>query len=560
MKRLLYLTLSLLTGLFLSSCEQKRPEEEDFLVLYTTQMFGNLLPWDFYTDTTKEVSLANFMSLVREQRAVYGDRLIVLDNGNMHTRGLINLYDQYIDTVSEPHSFRAQRFIGYDAVSVGHSDMRIQDVFACVRHDSTACPPTICANLFDRRTGGTFFRSCVCLERKGIRVLIFSLVDEGADFWTPRLAHPDVECREMVSAIRDQIMELRHCYKPDIIIGMVSSDRDIELQKNIPGVDLVISNGDDSQSRNQAGMIRINLMRDEHSDKYHKHCFSTTIDLQQYEPDPEYCEYFAKDIQQMREKYNEKVGSLADNIYTHYGLFSGHDYYRDILHQAQLWAVQDADVSFTNMVNPDDTLPAGGVDMKTICRIFNHENLLVKFQMTGDEIVRTLEDFYGMQYNTMSSPKDPLLAQLHDNKGHLRWKPNGKPHLNAQPSHFCSAAGLHYTVDLRRPIGQRIHVDKLRNGRTMHPDSLYTVVTNSYLASKLETLPLLGWNHFEIQRRLEPFDMPNMRYILYRYFSDVPNAYTPTPPEEGDCNFLPDDWWREAKARELMDYLSSVTQ
>ena len=550
MRRLTYILI--LLEVLLTSCN--RPDEVDFLVLYTTQLYGNLLPWDFKNDTIEEVTAANFMTLVNEQRAIYGDRCIVLDVGNMHTRGLANFYWHYIDTLSEPLSFKAQRYIGYDAVAMGHSDMRLAEPFIAQHHNPAKYPPTICTNLFDRRTGETFFTPWVCLERQGIKVAIFSLVDEDADFWTPQLGHPDAECKEMIECMRTQILKLRHECKPDLVIGLVSSPRDpkeLRLQEQIPGIDLVI--GIDlagSASRNYAGMVRMKLTRDEKTDSYSMKPFTVAVDLSQYEVDPDYTEFFADDIATIRARYKEEFGKLDDDIITSYGIYSSHDYYRDILHQAQLY-YSGADISFANIANADKVIPAGSINISKIGDLFSHENVLVQFKATGQEIKNIIESFYAQQYNRMTSPQDPLLALRHDKKGHQMWNSKGQPYLNVPPARFTSCSGMYYTVDLRRTPGDRVFIHSLHNGKPYHPDSTYSVATNSYIASGFEHLPYLGWDKYEIRRRFIDFQMPNIVYVIYKYFHDCPGAYTPT--KKNTCDFIPEDWWREAKSRELQN-------
>lgn len=525
------------------------------MVLYTTQTYGNLLPWDFKNDTVDDVSLANFMSLVKEQRAIFGDRCIVLDNGNMHTRGLANFYWHYIDTVCEPLSFKAQRFIGYDAVAMGHSDLRLHESFHADRHDTLACPPTICANIYDRRTGQTFFRPWVCLERSGIKIAIFSLVDEEGDGWTPQLGHPDAECHEMVSSLREQILLMRHQCKPDVVIGLICTPRkleDLKIKEQIPGIDYLIGIDLNVKGPNQdyAGLTRLHLSLDKRTDTYSKQFFSSSIDLSQYEIDPDYTAYFAKDIDSLRKKYNEQYGNIPDKIITSYGIYSSHDYYRDIFHQAHLW-FSGADISLANIARADMTIDPGPVDISKLTDIFNHENLLVTFKATGDEVKRILEAFYSQQYNRMSSPKDSLLALLHDKKGHQMWNIKGQPYLNVAPARFTSGSGIYYTVDLRRAQGDRVTIHHLHNGKPYHPDSTYSVVTNSYIASGFEFLPYLDWDKNEIRRRFLTYDMPNILFVLYKYFQDCPDAYTPS--KQNNCDFIPEEWWREAKDREVRE-------
>lgn len=537
----------------LTSCS--RPDEVDFMVLYTTQLYGNVLPWDFKEDTVNQVSVANFMSLVKEQRSIYGDKCIVLDNGNMLTRGLTNFYWRYIDTLSEPVTYKVQRYVGYDAIAMGQSDLRLTEPFLALHHDTVDCPPTICTNLFDRRTGETFFRPWVCIEREGIRIAVFSLVDEDADGWTPQLGHPSAYCKEMISCMRDQVMKMRHDCHPDLVLGLVSSPRELDelkLQEQIPGIDYVIGLElpERVNARLSAGMLRIHMSRNVKTDTYTKKPFSVSVDLSQYEIDPDFADFFRPEIEKMRTKYQEEFGNIPEEITTSYGIYSSHDYYRDLLNQANLW-YSGADISLSNIANPNISVAPGPVNISKIYDLFNHENVLVTFQAKGHEVKKILESFYAQQYNQMSSPNDPLLAMLHDKKGHRMWNKDGQPYLNIPPSRFTSASGIYYTVDLRYAPGNRITIHSLKNGKVFHPDSTYTVTSNSYIASGFEYLPNLGWDKSEILSRMTDYSMPSVLYVVYKYFKECPSAYTPSFDQT--CDFVPEDWWRQAKAREQQE-------
>lgn len=557
MKKIAYILIFICT--LFSGCSQ-RPDEIDFMVVYTSEMYGNVLHWDFKTDTTAKVSLANFMSLVKEQRSIYDDRCIVLDIGNMHTRGLTNLYWRYIDTICEPLTYKAQRYIGYDAVAIGHSDIRLSEPFEAVRHDTTLCPPTICMNIIDQRTGQPCFRPWICLERQGIRIAIFSLVDEDADGWTPILGSRDATCVDMVESMREQILNMRHQCKPDLVIGLVSSPKEIDelnLQAQIPGIDYLIGIklSEDPNIRNNqyAGMVTIKMKRDTHTDSYSKQFFNVAVDMSQYEIDHEFSAYFEPDVNLIREEYKKEFGILPDDIFVPYGLYSPHDYYRDILNQAQLW-YSGADVSLTNIANASNNryIEAGPVSIRRVCDIFTHENLLVTFYVKGHELKDIIESFYGPQYNKMTSINDHLIALGHDKKGHQRWDEQGRPYLNVPASRYATFAGVQYIVDLRRGPGDRVNISGFRNGKTFHPDSVYTITTNSYLAAGMgntQYVPYLKWQPKEIRNRFVNNELPNLIYVLYKYFKDCDGAYTHTT--DFDCDFVPVEWWNAAKKREI---------
>jgi len=84
---------------------------------------------------------------------------------------------------------------------------------------------------------------------------------------------------------------------------------------------------------------------------------------------------------------------------------------------------------------------------------------------------------YGIWVNTMVSPSDHLLL-LNDNykedqqrMGFLNYTFN-----------FDSAAGIDYEVDVTKPVGMKIRILKLSDGRPFDENSWYKVAMNSYRA------------------------------------------------------------------------------
>ena len=550
-RRFTHKLLAFITAMtmMLSCSQQYRPDEAEFSVLYTTQMYGNLLAWSMQHDTINPVSLANFSSLVKEQRELYGDHCIVLDNGNLLTRRPINFVSLCIDTVSEPIAYQVQRFIGYDAVAVGNSDLRVAELFYARHHDTISTPPVICANLYNDVTGQHFFRPWICIERQGIRFAIFSLVDEEGDSWIARIAHPDASCKEMSASIISQYMEMRRQCNPDVIIGMVNSPRQLHLMQQLPHLDYVIEQeyGPGIDNRSHAGMIRFTLTKDDETNTYTKQIRTTVIDLSQYEIDPAFDEHFAPAVSEMRKFYYEQFGYLHDTIRASEGLYTPYDNYRDILNQAQLW-YSGADVSLTNIANYDCQLMPGPMDLRKIIDIFNHENVMVQFIVRGYELKRLLESYSALQFATMKSADDPLLALRLDKKGHQMWNVSGQPYLKGIPALYTTTTGVHYTMDLRRQPGDRISIGRFSNGRSFHPDSLYTVVTSSFLASRLHELEFLDWSPTDIRRHRVEDDCPNIQYVLYKYFKEYPGAYTPDTTRY--VSIEPVSWWRNAMQRE----------
>ena len=150
--KILTLVIAMLT---LVSCQNN---EIDISIIYTTDVFGFIYPYDYQTDNNSRTSLAHFMTLVKEQRQIYGDdHCLVLDNGNKATGQSSSFYYNFVDTKNEPICYKAERMINYDACGVGFRDTEISSFIHHSRYSPERQPPYICANLIDIKTGKPLF-------------------------------------------------------------------------------------------------------------------------------------------------------------------------------------------------------------------------------------------------------------------------------------------------------------------------------------------------------------------------------------------------------------------
>lgn len=538
--------------LFFYLNKENRPKETDIVILYTDRVKGQILPWDFIQDTIAQSSLSNFSTFAKEQRALYGERCLSFDLGNTMHNGIPNIYYEHIDTISEPVSFKINRYIDYDAILIGFTEYSLDEFFSNKRHDPSVCAPIICANMRNKKTGKNIFEPAWFTVRNGIRILAIGFTEDENSNWSSRLMPDSIEITDVIDAARYQIIDLRSKYNPDLTIALTSGTNISNIAEKIPGIDVAISSSK-KDNRIGCGMVRVHMSKLADTDTYSKRVFYARINLSQYAEDEEMEATFRSEMDTIRSFSNHGFANLNEELYSYYGMYSPHDYYRDMLNQALLWK-SDADVSIANLVTPEIEIKESCMTLRTAYGLYPHNNIQVFFKMTGEEIRRLLDYGSWLQYNIIRTGKETLLRRRNDNLGHEMWSRDGRQYLMSNPRNFIVADGLHYTIDISKGPTHRVTIHDLKNGKPYHPDSTYIVTTNSFIgADAVGYLSRgLGWTTDEFDKRIIKGSRINMVYVLFRYFQECPDAYTPTT--DWACNIEPNAWWRNAKNTERQEH------
>ena len=566
-----------------SSCSEGKPDSTELVVLFTTDVYGFILPYDFQTNDSTRAGVANFATLVKEQRAIYGDRCIVLDNGNKLPGGPASFYYNIVDTLSEPLCYRGERLIGYDAVNLGNRDPEVSECFKNQRHDPSTLPPVLCANLIDTRTGEPYLKPYEILDRDGLKIAIIGFVSPLLTSWLSTSEWNFLEPQDMIESATYWMKEIQQKHKPDVVIALCSCNinydlygRTMDTYKNpnggipigirVPGFDLVLmgcgrdrtvieSTNDagkhvtfiqSGRSNTHVGQARIQLDKQKDG-TYQKRIFATTLDLKQFQPDEEFCRALQPAHDSIYSWFNNPVGFLCDSVIGEKGLY-GPDFYRDLLNSAQLWW-SGADISFAPLLMPDSHLESGPLSMKSIFRLYPFEHEPKMLRMNGEDVRRFLEWSISLQYETMKSAKDQMIRLKKDPHGHIIYREDGAPLLANDPTYFTAAGGIHYTVNLRKPQGQRVEITTMTDGTPFDPRKEYTVILNSYQfhdGGKYIS-EALRWDDITLSMHEVPTPFTSMRQVMFEYVQHIDTIRFSYRYEWG---FEPKMWWVEAKLRE----------
>lgn len=467
-------------------------------VLETTDVHGNIFPYDYFRGRDDERGLLKIAALVKEKRAE-NPNTILLDCGDLiQGSPLTFLYNQKNTDVPNP-MILALNEMRYDAFAVGNHDIEQgKPVFDRCREESEF--PWLAANCV-REDGKTYFDPYVVLEVGGVRIGILGMCTPGVPLWVNEDLYPGMEFRDMVDTAEKWVPILLKEEKVDLLIGLfhaginVEYDREVAARQGVPPPNaaglvaeacpqfdviltghahqLIPSNRHPEDEINgvkilQAGRWAFNLgIVDVVIKEADGRWVVSSIDVrnENVEGTPPDGELQAK-LLPYHEKtltYTEQVvGELEVPLSGRTALVDDTPLL-DLVNRVQQWA-SGADISFASCFNTYLSIPAGGITVRDIYGIYRYENFLSKVEMTGRQIDSYLE--YSANYFARY-PFDS--GQLYDDN--IR-------HYNVE-----AASGIEYVIDISQPKDQRVEIFKMSDGRAFHVDSTYSVAMNSYRAA-----------------------------------------------------------------------------
>lgn len=583
--RIVILHCLLMVGVLFTACKEERPTDAELVILYTSDVLNYTLPYNFLKDAPSEVGLANFSTLVKQRRAEYGEACLVLDDGNKFLGTFPAGYFNYIQQDAEHLAFRTERMIGYDAVGIGDKDLDVPILLHPEQWNPSIQPPVICANLVNKSTGTPIFEPYRIFERNGIRIAVMGLVSPTLMSWLPQEEWPDVDIEDMIESASKWMPEIKKEH-PDLVVGLCGASfnyqdngNTIDTYKNphgsvpvairVPGFNLMLMGGLSARSvfdvRNDEGKnvtciqvgtmcshcgeIRINMQR-QRNDEYLHEINASIVDLKQYQPDADYCAQLSGIQDTIGTWLDQKFGVLADTLYGAEGFYKS-DRYRQLIHRAQLWYT-GADISFASSLIGSDTIMPGAIGPLAMFQLYPYSNFLELMEMQGLNVLQFLEYASGLQFATMNSPEDPLLALKYDPSGNLVCNEAGVPYLANTPKDFISAAGIRYTIDVTQPVGHRIRILSMSDGTPFDLRKTYKVAINSYLGKDGAQVfsKGLGWDMATIGLYAVPRPQYSVRYALQEYVM----AYGGDPislSTEDTWKIIPESFAKVAVARML---------
>ena len=552
--------------LITASCVDS-PEETVLHVFASTDVHGAIFNKDFKSGEENYSSMAKLAAYLDDFDP---QEYILLDNGD-NLQGDPSVYYYNFEDISSKHLWaRVLNYLGYDAVTVGNHDIEAgHSVYDRIRTQYNF--PMLAANAVSVKNGEPYFEPFTIIERNGIRVAVMGLVTPGIPGWLPEILYEGIEFTDMVEAASKWMPVIKQ-ENPDLIIGLfhagwdetyegevgsyMNNNASLAVAGKVVGFDIIMIGHDhDIVNRfieNEAGdsvlildggsrARYIETARIVFEGKRKKNIISVSgniVNLTDLKASEQFEKQFENDFLAISDYVGKEIGAIDRTISTREAYF-GDSGFMDLIHKVQL-ENSDADLSFAAPLSFDVRLAAGNLTVADMFDLYRYENMLYTVEMSGEEIDRYLEYSYSKWLNTMTGPDDTML-KIEDSG-------NGYSFIN-RSYNFDSAAGIEYTVDLRKPDGDKIEIHSFSDGRVFDLDNQYMVAINSYRGNG-------GGGHLayacsldesELNKRLIASTEKDLRYYMIKWIEESEEIKIET---DNNWRIIPETWVSSAGKRD----------
>ncbi|MBQ3878054.1 MAG: bifunctional metallophosphatase/5'-nucleotidase [Prevotella sp.] len=543
-------------------------------VIETSDVHGHFFPYDFIEGKDLKGTLARANTYINRQRQEYGDRLLLIDNGDILQGQPCVYWSNYVMPDDENLAARVINYMKYDAETVGNHDIETGHKVYDKWIREVRCP-VLGANIVDTATQLPYVRPYALIERQGVKIAILGMLTPTIPCWLNESLWQGLEFQEMVSCARRWVKHIRQVEQPDLIFGLFHSglnggltmDNGIEedatqrVAQEVEGFDAIFFGHDHKvhnlmlKSPSGHDVLCIDpscyvknlaeatiTLTYEGGRLVNKDIKGQIVDVRDEAVDQQMMAHFQSDVDRIKAFVERRIGTFANEASTRDSYF-GNSAFTDFIHQLQL-QITGADISLNAPLSFDSKISKGPVTVADMFKLYRFENQLCVLRMTGRELLGHLEMSYDQWVNTMTQPSDHLLLLNIDSRSDQQ-----RMGFKNYTFNFDSAAGIDYEVDVTQPDGHKVSILRMSNGQPFDLDKVYKVVMNSYRAN--------GGGDLIVRGGGIPKDSLNGRIIyqseldLRHYLmEEIQRMGTVRPKAASNWKFVPEKWTKAAAQRD----------
>ena len=572
MKKLFIIVLSLLCGTSIKADNQERTIS--LRIIETSDVHGHFFPYDFIERKPLKGTLARVSTYVNRLRESYTNRLLLLDNGDILQGQPLNYWTNYVNTDKENIAASVVNYMRYDAEAIGNHDVEAGHNVYDKWIREVQCP-MLGANIIHKKSGKPYVKPYTILEREGVRIAIIGMLTPTIPCWLNESIWKGMEFQDMVLSARQWVKHVKDTEHADIIIGLFHSGKDggiklnEEIEENqsariareVPGFDIIFYGHDHTMNKEWVTNIEGELVLMLNPANKATHIADATLELTIKdgkvckkniqgqlvnicdEPvDEAMIAHFKEQINGVKQYADRRIGHFDCSISTH-DCYFGNSAFIDLIHNMML-KISKADISFNAPLSFDSNIKEGDITVADMFNLYKYENKLYVLKMTGKEIKDYLEESYSRWVNTMQSPEDHLLLLQ-------KKKNNGQQSMSFKnyTFNFDSASGINYEVDVTKPVGEKIRMLSLSNGKPFRENKTYKVAMNSYRGNGGGELLTKGAGiaNEDIDKRIVYRSSLDLRHYIMKEIERMGNI-KPTP--NNNWKFVPETWTKPAAQRD----------
>jgi 2',3'-cyclic-nucleotide 2'-phosphodiesterase/3'-nucleotidase len=542
-------------------------------LIETSDVHGAFFPYNYTERRPMQGTMARVSTYLKRQRKSYGDRIILLDNGDILQGQPTCYYTNYIKTDAPNIAAEVINYLQYDAQNFGNHDVETGHAVYDKWVSEMKCP-VLGANIIDTNTGKPYVKPYTIIEREGVRVAILGMLTPAIPNWLHESLWTGLRFEEMIQSARHWVKVLKEREKADVIVGLFHSgweggittpdyDEDVsrKIAETVEGFDVIFF-GHDHTERNttvngvlcldpscnavKVAQATITLkINNEKPDSKSIEVVSKKgeiVDITGESIDQHFMAHFQSQTDAIRQFVERQLGTFVSPMRSR-DCFFGPAPFTDLIHLLQLEHTH-ADVSFNAPLAFNTDISAGPIYMSDMFKLYRFENKIYVLRMTGEEIRKHLEMSYDLWTNSMQHADDHIMLLAPKAPGD-----NQREGFKNYTFNFDSAAGIDYVVDVTKPKGQKVNILRFSDGRPFNEKAWYKVAMNSYRGN--------GGGELLTRGAGIPLDSINNR-IIYMSERDQRYYLTQKIEREGrvegkslnNWHFIPEAWARPAIERD----------
>ncbi len=462
-------------------------------VLATTDLHGNIYPYDYYTGRQAPRGLAKAATLIRAERERNPNTVLIDCGDTIQGSPIEYIYQQFVrggrlplglqfpgEAWREEPMMRAMNAIGYQALVVGNHDFN----YGLKNLDharSQARFPWLSANITtEAGSGRRPFEPYIVKELGGVRVAIIGLTTPNIPMWDPPENYRGYRFAPIWPTAAEVVKTVRARVKPNIVVLAVHDGIEKDSKIRIPeGVDVIVYGHSHQQAQGymmgstllvqpknwamSVAKIDFVMERQGGANKLVDKRSRLLAVHNETQTAPDIAK-LGEPYHAMAEKYlNTPVTGAAKDMSGARGRVEDTPLI-DAIQTVQL-AYTKADVSLTGLFNPRVRVRKGAVTVRQLAALYIYDNELYTIEGNGKMLRDALEVAarYFRSCETPACSTGPLINQA------------------VAGFNYDMAQGVTYQIDLREPSGHRIK--NLRwKGRALKDDQPLRIAVNNYRA------------------------------------------------------------------------------
>ncbi|MEU0063776.1 5'-nucleotidase C-terminal domain-containing protein [Streptomyces albidoflavus] len=500
-----------------------------FTVLGTTDLHGNVLNWDYFTDAEfddadhNDVGLAKISTMVEEIREERGHRnTLLIDAGDTIQGTQLSYYYAKVDPITERRGpvhpmARAMNAIGYDAAALGNHEFNYG--IEVLRKFEEQCRfPLLGANALDAKSLRPAFAPYVIKRMRtpfgrDVRVAVLGLTNPGVAIWDKVNVQGRMVFPGLVEQAAKWVPKLRSMGADVVLVSAHSGtsgtsswgdqlpyveNAAAQVAEEVPGIDAILVGHAHQEiaeyvvENKESGRPvvlseplkwgqRLTLFDIEvvweRGRWVVERVASEVRNSNTAEEDPRIVRLLAEEHRKVVAYVNQVIGTSVEEMSAAEGPVKDVPII-DLINHVQTETVRAGlaggayaelpVVSQASCFSRTARMPAGEVTIKDAAGLYPFENTLEARVLTGAQLKEYLE--FSARYYVRTAPGVPVDPAALTNA-------DGIPDYN-----YDALSGVTYEVDVAQPVGSRI-VGLAFEGEPVAADARFVLAVNNYRAS-----------------------------------------------------------------------------